>query len=155
MSQKTAKKEKKKEPRYELAGGKKVVTMKLNAIAVLKESALNVAYMCTQLGMHRRSFYRWKEKDPEFARACEEIQEEIYDDAEYRLQKKIHEDKDTASLIFFLKTKCKHRGYIEKQEVEHTTGKRFEVEITTINGESQDQDKVEQETKDSMADTPR
>ena len=116
----TQKTQKPKEPRYAFTGGKKTVSMKINSLTIMRDASFNVAYLCRQLGIHRRSFSRWKATDKEYARACEDILEEIYDDAESRLQKNIHEEKDTSSLIFFLKTKCKHRGYVEKQEIEHT-----------------------------------
>ena len=83
------------------------------------------------MGMHRRSFYRWRDKDPEFDRACEEITEEILDEAEVLLQKKMREN-DTTSLIFFLKTKGKNRGYVEKKELEHTGNSVFTTQINLI-----------------------
>lgn len=125
MSQKPPKKD--KSPRYRLLGGKATVSRKIKAISLLTESLFNVAWLCKQLDIQRRSFNRWRELDPEFERACQDAQEEIYDQAEVYLQKKITEG-DTASLIFFLKTKCKQRGYIEKREIEHSGGTS-----TTIN----------------------
>lgn len=116
MSESTAKKE--KNPKYKFIGKKPTLTRKIQAIKLLGESFFNVSWVCGQIGIQRRSFLRWRELDPEFERACIDVQEGIYDEAELYLQKKIR-DNDTASLIFFLKTKCKQRGYVEKKEVEY------------------------------------
>lgn len=110
----------KKDRKYQFTGNKKTIALKLEAIKLMKESFLNVAYISGQLGIHRVSFYRWLKNDPEFERAFQETTEQIYDDAETELQKHIHEDRDVPSLLFFLRTKVKHRGYIEKSEIEHS-----------------------------------
>lgn len=117
MSQKTDKKG--KSPKYTLLGKKFTIDKKLKAITLLSESFFNVSWVCKQIDIQRRSLNRWRENDPEFQRACSDIQEEIYDEAEVLLQKKMREN-DTASLIFFLKTKVKGRGYVEKREIEHS-----------------------------------
>jgi len=112
---------KNKSPKYKLLGGKATVERKIKAISLLKESLMNVAWVCRQIDIQRRSYERWRQLDTEFNRACLDINEEILDQAEVYLQKKITEG-DTASLIFFLKTKCKQRGYVEKREIEHSGG---------------------------------
>lgn len=108
-----------KKATYKLKGGKTVKDRKMQFITLLRESLFNVAWACNQIGMDRRSYTRWRQEDPEFDIACTDIQEEILDEAEVYLQKKIREN-DTASLIFFLKTKAKQRGYVERQELEHS-----------------------------------
>ena len=50
------------------------------------------------------------------------------DFAESQLHKQIRDGNSTAT-IFFLKTKGKKRGYVERQEIEATMGKMFQVEI--------------------------
>jgi hypothetical protein len=116
MSEKPDKKE--KDPKYKFLGGKATIGRKIKAVGLLSESFFNIAWLCKQINIQRRSFNRWRECDPEFERACQDVQEEIYDEAEVLLQKKMREN-DTTSLIFFLKTKCKQRGYVEKKEIEH------------------------------------
>ena len=49
---------------------------------------------------------------------CEDATESLVDLVESKLIENIKEN-DNTSIIFFLKTKGKKRGYIEKQEIEH------------------------------------
>jgi hypothetical protein len=130
MSEKPAKKET-KSPRYELLGKKATVDRKLKALTLLRESLFNVAWVCKQVDIQRRSFLRWRTLDPEFERACTDTQEEIYDEAEVYLQKKIREG-DTASLIFFLKTKVKSRGYVETRNIEHSGVMTKKIDLSKI-----------------------
>lgn len=119
MSEKSPKKE--KPARYTFKGKKPTISMKENTVKLLDESFFNVAWVCAQIGIQRRSFNRWRQVDPEFDRACSEIWEGILDGAEVHLQKNISNGKE-ASLIFFLKTRAKERGYIEKTEIVHSGG---------------------------------
>lgn len=92
-----------------------------------------VTSACASIGLARSTFYKWKEDDEEFAKAVDELQEVAIDFVESKLMEKIKgvnvqgkEDvyfqppSDTA-IIFYLKTKGKKRGYVEKQEIDHTT----------------------------------
>ena len=65
----------------------------------------------------RRTHYRWLEEDEEYADMVRDIQESAIDFAESSLHQQI-KDKVPSSTIFYLKTKGKHRGYVEKQEIE-------------------------------------
>lgn len=124
MSQNQAKKMEKKqlkmkEARYDFSGKKTALKHKQEAVKLLIESFFNPDYVCKQLGMHRRSLYRWIETDSEFERACYEIKEGLKDEAEVLLQKRMRSE-DTSAIIFYLKTQAKSRGYVEKSEVEHS-----------------------------------
>jgi hypothetical protein len=68
-------------------------------------------------GIARTYHYEWIQKDEEYAKAVDEISNITLDFVESQLHKKIKDGSDTA-IIFFLKTKGKKRGYIERQEVE-------------------------------------
>ena len=68
-------------------------------------------------GISRQYHYEWIQKDEEYAKAVDEISNITLDFAESQLHKKIKDGSDTA-IIFFLKTKGKKRGYIERQELE-------------------------------------
>jgi hypothetical protein len=104
---------------FKLSGCNATIERKLNFINLYKESACNTAYCLGQTGMTRRSLNRWIQNDPEFKEALNDVQEALFDNAEARLQKLIEEGKEGATM-FFLKTKCKHRGYTEKQEIQHS-----------------------------------
>ena len=64
----------------------------------------------------------------------EDIAEVTLDFAESMLHKQI-QDKDTTATIFFLKTKGKKRGYVERQEVEHS-GMPEKIEIFVDNNDT-------------------
>lgn len=77
------------------------------------EKHWNISKACQTIGIGRRTFYAWMEKDKNFKRKVEDAQEDMVDFAEDCLMRRIHEG-DTTATIFFLKTKGKHRGYVEK-----------------------------------------
>lgn len=89
------------------------------AITILKKKAGNVSLTCEAMNMSRDTFYEWKKKSIEFAAAVEEVNESLIDFVESKLMENINNN-DNASTIFFLKTKGKQRGYVEKQEIEHS-----------------------------------
>lgn len=107
-----------KEVKYNFSGKNKAVMLKKRFINAFLEADGNVSYACKQVGLHRSAFYRWQENDPEFKRACEELQEEVIDSVESHLRGLI-KNGDTAATIFFLKTKGKSRGYIETRRNEN------------------------------------
>jgi len=86
-------------------------------LVAFKSSLGNVSDACNGAGIGRTTFYRWKEKDKEFKQAVSDINEEALDFAETALKKLIQEG-NVASIIFYLKTKGKDRGYVEKIETE-------------------------------------
>ena len=67
--------------------------------------------------MHRNTVSRYIREFPEVKEAAEDAQEQLYDMVESKLYEKI-EAGDLTAIIFFLKTRCKHRGYVEKPEIE-------------------------------------
>lgn len=75
----------------------------------------NVSATCTALGISRQTFYNWKNGDAELRAMLEEAEEAIIDFAESKLVEAIG-DGDMTAIIFFLKTKGKKRGYVEKVE---------------------------------------
>jgi hypothetical protein len=84
------------------------------------EKSLGVVSMaCDKVGVSRTTFYDYKAKDPEFREAVESVKEIAVDFVESQLFKQIKEG-STAATIFYLKCQGKKRGYIEKQEIEHS-----------------------------------
>ena len=81
----------------------------------------NVSKACKLLNISRQTFYRWKESDEQFKEDCDNVSEELLDMAEHSLLSEIKDSESkghTTAYIFFLKTRGKSRGYIEKQEIE-------------------------------------
>lgn len=77
-------------------------------------------------GINRETHYRWLNTDPKYKEKVESIDDIVLDFAESQLHQQI-KDKDTAATIFFLKTKGKKRGYIEKSEIGITDNKGNDV----------------------------
>jgi hypothetical protein len=106
-----------------------------------------VTNACGSIGLARSTYYNWLNEDSEFKAAVDEIQETAIDFVEGKLMQKIDgvtmlgkgddEDvtyvlpPDTTAIIFYLKTKGKKRGYVERTEVSHSGNidNRFVIDI--------------------------
>lgn len=86
-------------------------------IEALEKSLGIVTTACKQVGIHRSTHYEWCKNDEEYKEQVESISDVTLDFAESQLHKQINEGV-TSATIFFLKTKGKKRGYIEKNEIE-------------------------------------
>lgn len=80
-----------------------------------KDGKAIISYACDMTGISRQTYYNWYKSDPKFKTACDDIQEGVVDIVESKLLSKIN-DEDTTAIIFYLKTKGKHRGYVERVE---------------------------------------
>jgi ribosomal protein S15P/S13E len=72
-----------------------------------------------KLGCTEETIVNYKHRHPELAELVKHLKEKHKDYAEGRLLTHIKDGKET-SLIFYLKTQCRERGYVEKQEIEHS-----------------------------------
>ena len=99
-------------------------------IESLEKSLGVVTTACKRAGIGRTTFYEWLKDDPEFAEEVSDIQNIALDYAESQLHKQIGAG-STAATIFYLKTKGKKRGYIERQEITGADGMptNFQIEI--------------------------
>lgn len=86
-------------------------------IQIYEKKGCNITATCTALGISRKTFYEWKEKKKKLAEGLEAAEEAIIDFAESKLVEHIDND-DVQALIFFLRTKGKKRGYVEKTETD-------------------------------------
>ena len=82
----------------------------------------NVTASCEAADIARTTYYDWYEKDADFRAAIDAISESCIDFAESSLMQQI-KDGNPTSTIFYLKTKGKKRGYVEKVESEVTIKK--------------------------------
>lgn len=89
-------------------------------LAALEKSLGVVTTACKAIGISRETHYSWLEKDEKYKEAVNELDNIALDFAETKLHSNISKGSDTA-IIFYLKTKGKKRGYIEKSEIDHTT----------------------------------
>lgn len=99
-------------------------------IEALEKSLGVVTTACKNVGIGRTQFYNWLKQDEDFAASVEDIQNIALDFAESQLHKQIG-DGNTSATIFYLKTKGKNRGYIERQEITGADGMptNFQIEI--------------------------
>lgn len=86
-------------------------------IQIYEKKGCNITATCAALGISRKTFYEWKEKKKKLAEGLEAAEEAIIDFAESKLVEHINND-DVQALIFFLRTKGKKRGYVEKTETD-------------------------------------
>ena len=101
----------------------------------LEKSLGVVTSACKSVGIARQTHYEWMKEDILYKAAVDELSDVAIDFAESQLHKQIREGNSTAT-IFFLKTKGKKRGYVERQEVDVSSGKLFQIEVL---GEDSDQ----------------
>jgi len=95
----------------------KTNTKKEAMLEALERSLGIVTTACNAVGIGRTTHYQWMKDDPEYKQAVKSIEDRTLDFAESHLHKLIREG-NPAATIFFLKTKGKGRGYIERQEIE-------------------------------------
>lgn len=91
-----------------------------------------VTQACKIVGINRWTYYEYLKKDEEFKKKVDELSDVALDFVESNLHKNIEKGKE-ASIIFYMKTKGKHRGYVEKIETEHSG----ELIIKTHEGDSE------------------
>ena len=79
----------------------------------LKAAGGIICIACSNTGINRSTYYRWREADEEFREQVDEVMEEQIDFVESKLLTAIKSG-DTTAIIFYLKTKGRNRGYSEK-----------------------------------------
>ena len=88
-----------------------------------------VTSACKVVGLNRSTFYDYYNGDSDFKKDVDDLQNVTLDFVESKLHKNIDNCKET-SIIFYLKTKGRKRGYVEHKEVDHTTqGEKININI--------------------------
>ena len=101
-------------------------------ITALESTLGIVTQACKISGVSRSQHYEWCATDAEYKNDVRMVEEMAIDFAESKLHKNIEKGKET-SIIFYLKTKAKKRGYIERTEIDQPTDKQpFRSEMTPI-----------------------
>lgn len=114
-----ATKKKTRKPRPAKADQSRTKVQKAAMLAALRKTLGVVSAACRQVNISRETHYDWMANDTKYAGAVNSISEEAIDFAEGKLLQRIDAG-DTVATIFFLKTKGKARGYVEKTEVDNT-----------------------------------
>jgi hypothetical protein len=95
--------------------------LKKKLVKALEQSLGIVTSACKSVGVARSTFYDWYKADKEFKLQVDSIGDIAIDFAESQLHKQIKDGNSTAT-IFYLKTKGKSRGYVEKSVYDITSG---------------------------------
>ena len=104
---------------------------KQKVIDAMSKSLGIVSISIKKADISRSTFYRWIREDEEFKAAIMDIEEDQCDFVEAKLLKLI-QDENPASVQFYLKTKGKKRGYIERIENTGADGKELNLTPTVI-----------------------
>jgi len=103
--------------------------LKGNLLISLEKSLGVVTSACKSVECSRETFYKYCKEDEEFKAKVDELSNITLDFAESQLHKQI-QDGNTTATIFYLKTKGKKRGYVERTEVQQeTTFKSLDINI--------------------------
>jgi hypothetical protein len=106
-------------------------------IEALEKSLGIVTSASKMVGISRDKHYYWMTSDPQYKSKVEELLNLGLDFAESKLFENIKNGSDTA-IIFYLKTKGKNRGYIErselKLELETPIFTGIDLDVPTDNG---------------------
>jgi hypothetical protein len=100
-----------------VANTDKTDSKKKKMIVSLESSLGVVTLACKKAGVSRTQHYFWLSNDEEYKRAVDDISEISVDFVESKLYENIKTG-DTTSIIFFLKTKGRKRGYSEHQLIQ-------------------------------------
>lgn len=110
---------------------------KKQLIECLKKSKGIVADACKITGISRGTFYNWCKEDAEFNEEVNQINEETLDFVESKLLENIKKGEVT-SIIFYLKTKGRNRGYQEKAEIDINALRLPQIELQEADFEDVD-----------------
>jgi hypothetical protein len=92
-------------------------TKKKAMIEALKKTLGVVTAACEKVGITRETHYEWLKTDEDYRNSVEDIANIALDFVESKLYGEIQTGNTTA-IIYYLKTKGRKRGYIEKQELD-------------------------------------
>jgi len=103
---------------------------KLAMLEALEKTLGVVTGACKIVGIDRTTHYQWLKDDEAYKEAVKSIDDVAIDFAESQLHKQIGKG-GTQATIFYLKTKGKKRGYVEKQELD-VSGEFKPITITLM-----------------------
>jgi len=86
----------------------------------LRQTLGIVTAACDKAGVSRATHYRWLAEDADYKAAVADLSEVAKDFAESSLFQQIR-NQEASATIFFLKTKARDRGYIERKDLDLTS----------------------------------
>ena len=115
-------------------------TKKKAMIGALQQSLGVVTSACKAVGISRETHYEWLREDADYKYKVEDLSNIALEFAESQLHNQI-KNGSTPATIFYLKTKGKKRGYIERQEIQHENLEPLTIEI--IDSTSEDEQGIQ------------
>lgn len=97
-------------------------------LSALEKSLGVVTTACKNAGVGRTQFYKWLKSDKKFRASVEDIENIALDFAESQLHQQI-QGGNTSATIFYLKTKGRNRGYVERQEIAGVADQPVEINV--------------------------
>lgn len=102
-------------------------------IEALEKSLGIVTTACKSVGIARQTHYEWYREDEAYRKQVDDVADIALDFAESQLHKQIL-DGEVSSTIFYLKTKGKKRGYVERVEQDLMSGSGVHILLKLDNG---------------------
>lgn len=91
-------------------------------IEALKESKGIIVKACQALSIDRQTYYNWRDADPDFKAACEEVTEvtlDVLESVVLNIAMAGQQERDQLNAAqFLLRSKGKHRGFSDKIETQ-------------------------------------
>ncbi len=100
-------------------------------LEALEKSMGIMSQAAKKTGIDRTTPYRWMREDDEYSDKVKELLNVSLDFVEGKLFEAIAEN-NIAAIIFYLKTKGKVRGYVERHELAGVDDKDLKVQIEVI-----------------------
>ena len=102
---------------------------KESMLEALEQTLGVVTTACKSTGIPRSTFYKWIREDEKFKRSVQDIENIALDFAESQLHTQM-KNGNTSATIFYLKTKGKKRGYVERSELDVTSNnERIKINV--------------------------
>jgi len=90
-------------------------------LEALRKSHGVIQSACDTAKIDRTTYWKWMQVDDKFKALVEDESEAAIDFVETKLYQNIDKGKEI-STIFYLKTRAKHRGYVEASQLDITSG---------------------------------
>ena len=106
-------------------------SLKKEMVETLKKCLGVVTSAVDKVGISRSTHYEWLKDDPEYKKAVDEIAERAIDFVETKMFEQVNNG-DSGLIKYYLSTKGKQRGYVERTEQAQVTKDGEDVDLTNI-----------------------
>jgi hypothetical protein len=102
--------------------------LKKQLVLAMEKSLGVITTACKSVGIARSTFYEWYNSDINFKNEIDDIKEVATDYVVSKLFEQI-KNNNHVSTIFYLKTKGKDRGFVERQEIVQRVDLESELQL--------------------------